>query len=140
MNTNPNHLKGKQQGFSIVMAIFILVVLGLLGGYMVRLSGVQQATSSYALQGAKAYQAAKAGLGWAIATINSGGSCVAVNAQTALTVPDLTGFTVSLNCISASYQEGNDTPVIYQLGAHSEFGAYGSADYVSRELEVSIVR
>ena len=140
MNAYPTHFKNKQQGFSIVMAIFILVVLGLLGSYMVRLSGVQQATSSYALQGAKAYQAAKAGLGWAVAKISTGGSCVDVNAQTALTVPDLTGFTVSLNCISASYQEGNDTPVIYQFGAHSEFGAYSGGDYVSRELEVSIVK
>ena len=140
MNTYPTHLKGKQQGFSIVMAIFILVVLGLLGSYMVRLSGVQQATSSYALQGAKAYQAAKAGLGWAIATINSGGGCVAVNAQV-LSFPDLTGFTVNLVFTkSPSYVEGSDTYCIYTINARSEFGAYGSADYVSRELEVSIVK
>jgi len=105
---------------------------------MVRLSGVQQATSSYALQGAKAYQAAKAGLGWAIAKISTGGSCVDVN--TALTFPDLTEFTVNLTCISASHQEGNDTPLIYQLDAHSEFGTYGGGDYLSRELEVSIAR
>jgi MSHA biogenesis protein MshP len=140
MNDYPTCFKGKQQGFSIVMAIFILVVLGLLGVYMVRLSGVQHATSSYALQGARAYQAAKAGLGWAITKISTGGGCVDVNAQTALNLPELPGFTVSLNCISASYQEGNDTPSIYQISAHSEFGAYGSADYVSRELEVSIVK
>jgi MSHA biogenesis protein MshP len=142
MNNYPTRFKGNQQGFSIVMAIFILVVLGLLGVYMVRLSGVQHATSSYALQGARAYQAAKAGLGWATAKIISppGGTCVDVNAQATLNLPELPGFTVSLNCISASYQEGNDTPSIYQIGAHSEFGAYGSADYVSRELEVSIVK
>jgi MSHA biogenesis protein MshP len=138
MNAYPTRFKDKQKGFSIVMAIFILVVLGLLGSYMVRMSGVQQATSSYALQGARAYQAAKAGLGWAVAKISAGGSCVDVNV--AVTIPDFTGFTVSLKCSSASYQEGSDTPVIYQLGAHSEFGAYGSADYVSRELEVSIVK
>ncbi len=137
MNAYPAHFNKKQQGFSIVIAIFILVVLGLLGSYMVRMSGVQQATSNYALQGAKAYQAAKAGLGWAIAKISAGGSCVDVNMV--ITIPDLTGFTVSLKCSSASYQEGSDTSVIFQLGAHSEFGAYGSADYVSRELEVSIV-
>ena len=57
MNDYPTRLMRKQKGFSIVMAIFILVVLGLLGSYMVRLSGVQQATSSYALQGAKAFAA-----------------------------------------------------------------------------------
>jgi MSHA biogenesis protein MshP len=140
MNNNLSCFKCKQQGFSIVMAIFILVVLGLLGGYMVRLSGVQQATSSFALQGARAYQAANAGLGWSIAKISSGGSCADVIAQATLSFPDLTGFTVSLSCTSTTYQEGNDSPSIYQMGAHSEFGAYGSADYVSRQLEVSIVK
>jgi MSHA biogenesis protein MshP len=140
MNTLSIHFKRKQGGFSIVMAIFILVVLGLLGSYMVRLSGVQQATSSYALQGARAYQAAKAGLGWSIAKIKTGGTCVDVNAQTSLTFPDLSGFTVSLMCVSTTYHEGSDAPLIYQMGAHSEYGAYGTADYVSRVLEVSIVK
>jgi MSHA biogenesis protein MshP len=140
MNAYPTRFKDNQKGFSIVMAIFILVVLGLLGSYMVRMSGVQQATSSYALQGARAYQAAKAGLGWAVAKISAGGSCTDVNTQATLTLSGLTGFTVSLGCTSASYQEGSDTPVIFQLNAHSEYGAYGSADYVSRELEVSIVK
>jgi MSHA biogenesis protein MshP len=140
MNKNLHRLKGKQQGFSIVMAIFILVVLGLLGGYMARLSGVQQATSIFALQGARAYQAANGGLGWAIAKINAGGTCVEVNAQGTLSFPDLTGFSVSLSCTSTTYHEGNDSPIIYQLSALSEFGAYGSADYVSRKLEVSIAK
>ena len=133
-------LPSKQRGFTIVMAIFILVVLGLLGAYMVRLSGVQHATSSYALQGARAYQAAKAGLGWAIAKISTGGGCAEVDAQTALTLPDWSGFTVKLTCTSASYQEGSANPGIYMINAHSEFGAYGGADYVSRELEVSMVK
>jgi len=134
-------LKGhKQQGFTIVMAIFILVVLGLLGGYMVRLSGVQHTTSIYALQGARAYQAAKAGLGWSIAKISAGGGCTDVNAQTVLILPDLPGFTVKLTCTLASYQEGSDTVGIYHINAHSEFGAFGGVDYVSRELEVSIVK
>jgi MSHA biogenesis protein MshP len=123
------------------MAIFILVVLGLLGGYMVRLSGVQHATSTYALQGTRAYQAASAGLGWAIAKISSpGGICADVNAQTGLAFPGMDGFTVKLNCTLASYQEGSDTLGIYQINAHSEFGAYGGVDYVSRELDVSIVK
>jgi MSHA biogenesis protein MshP len=139
MKKHPN-LAYKQQGFTLVMAIFILVVLGLLGGYMVRLSGVQHATSTYALQSARAYQAAKAGLGWGIVKISSGGTCVDVNAQTALTLQDLSGFTVNLTCTLATYQEGSNSRGIYQLNARSEFGAYGNADYVSRELGVSIVK
>ena len=135
----PN-LRRKQNGFGIVMAMFILVVLGLLGVYMVRFAGVQTATSTYSLQGARAYQAAKAGLGWAVAKINApGGTCVGVDAQT-VTFPNLTGFSVALACTSTSYPEGSSTPVVFQLNATSEFGAYGSADYVHRRMEMSIVR
>jgi len=137
-----NHppLKGKQKGFGIVMAMFILVVLALLGVYMVRFAGVQHATSTYALQGARAFQAAKAGLGWAIARINAGGTCANVTAVSPLTFPNLAGFSVALTCSSVPYQEGSSAPVIYQLNAHSEYGAYGTADYDSRELEASIVK
>ncbi len=129
----------RQQGFSMVMAIFILVVLGLLGGYMARLSGVQQMTSVYALQGARAYLAAKAGLEWAIARINNGGSCTEVNAQTALTFADITGFTVKLTCTAIAYTEGSKNPVVYQINSLGQYGAYDGADYVSRQLEVSVV-
>jgi len=129
----------RQRGFSLVMAIFILVVLGLLGGYMMRLTGVQQATSIYALQGARAYQAARAGLEWAIARISNGGSCTEINTQTSLTFPDITGFAVTLTCTSSLYNEGNKTPVVYQINSLSQFGAYNSDDYVSRQLEVSMV-
>jgi MSHA biogenesis protein MshP len=128
-----------QRGFSLVMAIFILVVLSLLGVYMVRLSGVQQMASIYELQGARAYQAARAGLEWSIARINLGGSCADVNAQTALAFVDITGFTVKLTCTSSVYAEGSKNPVVYQINALSQYGAYDSADYVARQLDISIV-
>lgn len=121
------------------MAIFILVVLGLLGSYMARLSGVQHATLTYAMQNARAYHAAKAGLEWALAKISSGGTCGDVNAQTALTFPDMPGFTVSLTCTLTTYQEGNDSLGLYQINALSEFGNYDGIDYVSRTMEVSTV-
>ncbi|CAG7856300.1 hypothetical protein MCAMS1_00726 [biofilm metagenome] len=131
----------KQQGATLVMAIFILVVLALLGVYMARFSGVEQATSTYALQGARAYQAAKAGLGWAeTKIIKESGTCAVVNAQSTLTFSDLSGFTVSLGCTSAPYTEGSITLNVYRLSSFSEFGAYGSADYVSRTMEMSMVK
>jgi MSHA biogenesis protein MshP len=128
----------KQQGFMLVMVIFMVVILGLLGSYMVRLSGTQHATASAALQGVRAYQVAKAGLDWSIATLRNGGNCTSINAQSALTFPDINGFTVALSCSSNSYAEGDATVTIVRLIANSRFGAYDSVDYVARELEVSI--
>jgi len=129
----------KQAGFSIVMAIFILVVLSLLGGYMVKLSGVQHATSVFSIQGARAYQSARAGVGWAIARVSAGGVCSDVTSASPLTFTDINGFSVSLACSSQSFSEGTDNPVIYKITALSEFGVYSSANYISRRIEVSIV-
>ena len=53
-----------QHGFAIVSAIFLLVVLGTLGAFMVALSTVQHTTSTQDLQGTRAYQAARAGIEW----------------------------------------------------------------------------
>jgi MSHA biogenesis protein MshP len=96
-------------------------------------------TSVYALQGARAYLAARAGLEWSIARITNAGTCADVNAQSVLTFADITGFTVKLTCTSSGYSEGSKNPVVYQINALGQYGAYDSADYVARQLEVSIV-
>ena len=129
----------QQAGFSIVMAIFILVVLSLLGGYMVKLSGVQHATSTHVIQGARAYQAAKAGIGWAMSRISVGGVCGDISSASPLSFTDINGFSVKLTCSSQTFSEGTDTPVVYTITALSEFGVYSSANYISRNIEVSIV-
>jgi MSHA biogenesis protein MshP len=140
---------GKQRGFTLIMAIFIVVVLALLGSYMVRLSGVQYSTASYALQSARAYQAGRAGLGWATATINNetadGLGCSAINTKSTptspLTLPDMPGFTIKLTCDQSQlYTEGSDSYYIYKIKALSEFGNYSSEDYVSRTLEKSVIK
>ena len=130
----------RQHGFSLVTAIFILVVLGLLGGYMVRLSGNQFSTFNQALQGARAYQAARAGIEWAVARIAHGGNCADVDAQTAMSFTGLEGFNVSLSCSAETFSEADQTPVVYHLNALSQFGAYADADYAAREIAVTIVK
>jgi len=129
----------KQSGFSIVTATFILVVLALLGSYMVRLSGVQIDTTIYALQGAQAYQAARAGIEWSIASISNGGNCTQVNAQTAMTFTGINGFTVTLTCSSQTFSEGNQNPVIYSITSLSQYGTYTSNNYVAREITITMV-
>ncbi|AMK78844.1 MULTISPECIES: pilus assembly PilX family protein [Methylomonas] len=131
-------MKG-QRGFSIVVATFVLVVLGLLGTYMVRLSANQISTSINALQGARAYQAARAGIEWSIARIANGGNCSDLNTQTAMSFTGLDGFSVRISCSSQTYSEADKTPTIYRINALSQFGSYTDTDYVAREIEVSIV-
>ncbi|MCQ8106085.1 hypothetical protein NP590_18400 [Methylomonas sp. SURF-2] len=130
----------RQQGFSIVMAIFILLVLGLLGGYMLRFSGAQLSTFNAALLGARAYQAAHAGIEWSMARIENGGTCTDINAQTAMTFNGLEGFSVRLNCSSQSFSEADKTLSVYRVSALSQFGAYSGNDYAARQLEVTLVK
>jgi len=128
----------KQQGFSIVMAIFILVVLSLLGAYMVKLSGVQNTTATYAIQGARAYQAARAGAEWSVARIVNGGNCSNIIAASPLNFTGLEGFSVSLACSNTIYSEGLNNISVYQINSTSTFATYTSPGYISRRVEISI--
>jgi MSHA biogenesis protein MshP len=136
----------KQAGFSMVMVIFILVVLGLLGGYMVRLSGVQHATSTYAIQGARAYQAARAGIGWGLYRLTIKDSCVS---SSVITLPDINGFSVNISCSdqSTTYNEGdlnrdkdltNDDFYIYLIQSAATYGSFSDSNFIHRKLEVTV--
>ena len=59
-------LRAGSRGFAIVSAIFILVVLGALGAFIVNVSTNQQIGSALDIQGVRAYQAARAGVEWGI--------------------------------------------------------------------------
>lgn len=56
----------RASGFSIVTAIFILVVFALLAVAMVSLQTVHQQSSALDVQGSRAYQAARAGIEWGL--------------------------------------------------------------------------
>ena len=125
MNANFN-----QRGFTLVQALFILVVLSLLGVAMMRLSGVQSATSTFSLQGARAYQAASSGLEWGAARAAAGAAC---NGNFSLD-----GFTVKVDCVSDNFTEGGVTTTVYHIDSVATFGNYGSPDFVSRRLEMKM--
>ncbi|MEY4719269.1 MAG: hypothetical protein RL563_1887 [Pseudomonadota bacterium] len=129
-----------QAGFSLIMAIFILLVLGLLGGYMVSLQGVQTESALDALQGARAYQAARAGIEWSLARLSNGGSCSNISAQTAMTFSGLEGFSVRLACSASSHSEATQNLNFYKINALSQSGSYGGADYWARELEITFFK
>ena len=118
-------------GFTLVQAIFIVVVLALLGVAMMRLIGVQSSTSTFALQGARAYQAARSGLEWGAARASVGNSC-----NGTMTIED---FSVDVTCSSQSFTEGPVGPYdVYLIRATATFGDYGSPDFVSRRAEMKV--
>ncbi len=123
-----------KQGFGLIAAIFLLLVLASAGAMMLNLSGVQRKTTVLALQGNRAYRAAITGIEWGVfQAINNGPLCPATTTLT-LTEGGLQGFKVKLSCILSEHSESGVTSRTYELTATSEYGSYGEADYVRRRV------
>lgn len=102
----------KKRGFGLISAIFLLVVLAALGAAMANLSVMQHNEVSMDMQGARAYQAARAGIEWGLykALIDNAGACPASPTSFVPAAPTLSGFTVTVRCQSTT--NVNTTPQI----------------------------
>ncbi len=125
-----------QIGFSLVPALFLLVVLSALGIVAVRLAGVQQQTVVLAMQSGRAYAAARSGVDWSAYQALVNGSCT--SSTLALTEAGLAGFSVDTNCSSTSHSEGSNAVRIYVIDAFAWSGSYGTPDYVSRRIRSAV--
>jgi MSHA biogenesis protein MshP len=125
----------QQKGMTLIGAIFILVIVSLLGQFLVNISSVQRQTSILALQSARAYQTANAGLEWGIAQVVATSSCAG---STTLT-PALNNFTTTVSCAPhGNFTENAQTVNIFLITSDSHYGTFGNPDYVARSLEVKV--
>jgi len=118
--------KLRERGFSIITAIFLLVVLSLLGAFIVSVTGLQQSSLQLDVQGVRAYHAARAGIEWGAWQVldpnNSIGTpalpvCPASTNLTGL-AGSLSPFTVTVTCsatINAPTTEGLRNIGAYQI-------------------------
>lgn len=102
-------------GFAILSAIFILVVLAALGAFIVSIASSQQLGSALDVQGARAYQAARAGIEWGAFRQLQAASCVAGPANFVPAAATLAGFTVSVTCIATA--DANGGPTVFTVTA-----------------------
>jgi MSHA biogenesis protein MshP len=139
-------------GFAYIAAIVFLVVLAGFALAALRLSGSAQVTVDQAVLGARASQAARAGLEWAFFRLKAPNA----NCNTVLGGPDFvaeTGYRVTLTCDMQTYQEGQTSTGaslaknIFQLTATACNGAacpatdnatVASPDYIERKRSASI--
>jgi MSHA biogenesis protein MshP len=147
---------GVQRGFSLVSAIFLLVVIAALGAFAVTISTTQQQSAALDVLGARAYQAARAGIEWgAYQIIQSGvaGSGFAAACQAGGAIPQpgalpgtMAGFAVAVGCAATSHEEGARTlasgnPVwIYSLTSTATQGVVATPTYVERQISVTIAQ
>ncbi len=121
-----------QRGFSLISAIFLIVVLAGLAAYLVNTGGVQRTTFIQSVLGARAWQAARSGIEWgAHRALNASGACNGGYT--------LDGFTVTVSCTSSSHTEQAQTVTVYAITALAEQGTYGAgSEYISRRIEASV--
>lgn len=90
------------RGFSIVTAIFLLVVLSALGVALLSISTMQHAESALDVQGARAYQAARAGMEWGLYQQRVNNSCAASSIFALPATGALSGFSVTVRCTQSA--------------------------------------
>ncbi len=141
-------------GFSLISAIFLLVVVTLLGAYVVTLATSQHASEALDVEGARAYQAARAGVEWgAFEILQAPASafrtaCEGVGATYATPISQplgglagtLSGFAVDVQCGSAAAAEAGVSVRVYRLTVTASKGTLGSLFYVERQLQAVISR
>lgn len=144
----------RQAGVGLVTAIFLLVVLAGLAVAMVALGTSQQAGSALDVQGARAYQAARAGIEWGLYQNlrTPGRQCLASSSFALPASSTLRGFVVTVSCTStpapASAPSANAPALVRYVISATACNlqpANGSCpnpsnnpDYVERQIVVTI--
>lgn len=131
-------MKKATQGFALISAIFILVVLALVALYMVRFSSLSFASVNLGFDGVRAFYAAKSGLEWGVRGAVISGTCPATTTVT-FTQGELAGYTAVVTCTSISVTESS-TYNVYTLNSQGQRGTVGSQDYVSRRLSTEVIQ
>lgn len=135
-----------------MMAVFLIVTLAAVGVYLVTVSTGQVEAGVQDEQGARAYQAARAGIDWGAYQLlrNPGGafatSCAGGSASQALVLPGgLTGFHAEVGCAQVgSETEGATSLEVFRITVtgcnRSPCGSGLDATYVERQLQLTLTQ
>lgn len=119
-------------------AVFLIVVLALLGAMIVALSTTQQVSQVRDLDGSRAYFASRAGLEWGVYRVLHDTNCPATSTMPAL-AGSATGFAITVTCsANGPYDEAGNNVTVYQVTSTATKGTLGSLDYVDRQMQAVI--
>jgi len=129
----------RQNGFSAITAVVLIVLLGLIGAYMATITGIQSLTATLGAGAERARFAVGSGAEWAVKRAMDDDSCSNVDGQS-LNIDAGNGvtFTVDFTCNAVSVTEAPDTYNIFQITAAAyRGGSAGNIGYVSRSVRIS---
>lgn len=132
----------RQAGVGIVTAIFLLVVMAGLAVAMVAMYTPQQASANIDLLGARAYQAARAGVEWGLFQQMRKSQCAATTTLALPAGTTLTGFTVIVTCKSIGTatlpQYALSSTACNMVDAAGGCTPSNNPEFVSRTVEVQL--
>jgi MSHA biogenesis protein MshP len=124
-------MRRRQQGMSLVVAIFLVVAIAVLSAAAVSVGRAASESTNELLLANRAEAAAEAGLEWAAyRVLVQGVSCATVNSGPPLPLNfgALRGFRVTVTCVRAT------TAAVYDLSAFAQSGNFGQAAYASHTV------
>lgn len=138
MNMNSRR-RTRSKGFTLITALFLLVVVAALSVYMLNISSVQHSTLVYSVQGARAMQGARTGLEWGIhQAMSTPSNCPATTTFNTSGAGSLDMFNISVSCSFSDHRESNVDISTFRITASAESGVFGSLDYVFRSLQATV--
>lgn len=129
-------MRRKPKAFALISAVFILVILALVGSFIVSIGSISGSSSTFAIQGVRAYFAARAGAEWGLHQVITTDACPGTTTIN-MTESGLNGFRAIVSCSQTSYTEGLSTYNVFEITSIGRKNSFGSADYVSRRVRVS---
>lgn len=142
-------LARRQRGVSIITAIFLLLLFQALAVYMLWLSSAQNRGAAQDVQGAQAFQAAKAGVEWGLYQLQRNTACASPAGGVPLNFAgtSFADFTASVTCTrTGNTTEQSNVVQVYQITAtacNQPVGgscmgiAAGNNAYVERQIHVT---
>ena len=139
MSSSPCPFRAKpavrQDGFSLIAAVFLIVVLAALGAFAVRVAMSQYQSASLEPLEARTQAAANTGIGYAAGlALGPAGTC------SANSLAPVAGFVVRLTCVRTTHQMNTGSPPSptpyfgYALSSSASHGTYGQPNYVARTV------
>ncbi|MBX9630975.1 MAG: hypothetical protein K2X67_10675 [Burkholderiales bacterium] len=140
-----------ERGFTLVTALFLLVVLALLGLFIVSVFGLQQSSQALDVSGTRTYAGAQAGIEWALVQVldpdNNDPLLVPVNPQPPACFATqavalggaFNGVSASVTCSVTTTTELNRNVAVYLLTSTATSGT-GTAFPISRQVTATVSR
>lgn len=134
----------RQNGFSAITAVVLIVLFALLGSYMVSMSSLSVLNTAQSGSAIQAWFAARAGGEWAVQRAlsasagDSGCSCSAANGSVNFSEGGLAGYTATVTCSGNEIDEAGTNYCVYDLSVTGSNSSAAQLTSASRTIAFSI--